>query len=223
MGTPQAPQARDSDGQGRSVLTDPPRGRRGNTRQRIQEIALELFAERGYDKTSLREIAEHLRVTKAALYYHFKTKEDILLSLFRDLMHPLDELIAWGQEQPRTLETKRELLRRYSEALQTAAPLFLFMQQNEAAMRELSIGQIFRERLTALFELLKDEDASLTDQVRCASAMFTMHSTMFGLQAIEGDLTDKRRAALEVAIELVSRTQADNPSATGTNEPPDPA
>jgi len=47
--------------------------------------ALELFAEQGYEKTSLREIAEHLDVTKAALYYHFKTKEEILVSIFEDL------------------------------------------------------------------------------------------------------------------------------------------
>ena len=75
--------------------------RRGNTRQRIQDVALELFAEQGYEKTSLREIAEHLDVTKAALYYHFKTKEDILISLFEDLTRPIDELIDWGREQPR--------------------------------------------------------------------------------------------------------------------------
>src|SRR5580704_12464879 len=50
--------------------------RRGDTRARIQQVALELFAEQGYDKTSLREIAERLDVTKAALYYHFKSKED---------------------------------------------------------------------------------------------------------------------------------------------------
>src|SRR5215469_16465337 len=56
-----------------------PRGEfpRGGTRERIQAIALELFAEQGYEKTSLREIAERLGVTKAALYYHFKSKEDI--------------------------------------------------------------------------------------------------------------------------------------------------
>ena len=41
--------------------------RRGNTRQRIQDVALDLFAEQGYEKTSLREIAEQLDVTKAAL------------------------------------------------------------------------------------------------------------------------------------------------------------
>src|SRR5690606_31787714 len=44
--------------------------RRGDTRQRIQDVALDLFAEQGYEKTSLREIAERLDVTKAALYYH---------------------------------------------------------------------------------------------------------------------------------------------------------
>lgn len=80
---------------------------RGNTRQRIQDVALALFAEQGYEKTSLREIAEHLDVTKAALYYHFKTKEDIIIGIFQDLTRPVDELIAWAQEQPRTLEVRR--------------------------------------------------------------------------------------------------------------------
>src|ERR1700742_3038371 len=54
---------------------------RGSTRERILDIALQLFNEQGYDKTSLREIAERLQVTKAALYYHFERKEDILLQL----------------------------------------------------------------------------------------------------------------------------------------------
>jgi len=43
----------------------------GDTRQRIIDIALELFATRGYAGTSMRDIAAELGVTKAALYYHF--------------------------------------------------------------------------------------------------------------------------------------------------------
>ena len=43
-------------------------------------VALELFAEQRYDKTSLRQIAEHLDVTKPALYYHFNTKEEIVMA-----------------------------------------------------------------------------------------------------------------------------------------------
>ena len=41
------------------------------------DIALDLFIEQGYDKTSLRQIAEQLGHTKAAVYYHFASKDDI--------------------------------------------------------------------------------------------------------------------------------------------------
>ncbi|WP_149831163.1 TetR/AcrR family transcriptional regulator [Streptomyces tailanensis] len=181
------------------------RQRRGNTRQRIQDVALELFAEQGYEKTSLREIAERLGVTKAALYYHFKTKEDILVSLFRDLQRPIDELIEWANAQPRTLDTKREILLRYSEALTDAAPLFRFMQENQGTVRELSVGETFKERMLRMIDTIKEPDAALPDQVRCISALFTMHAGMFILRDIEGDPEDKRKAVLEVAIDLVTQ------------------
>ena len=93
---------------------------RGDTRERIQAIALELFAEQGYEKTSLREIAERLGVTKAALYYHFKTKEDIVASFMEDRAAALQEIVTWAQGQPRTVETRREVLRRYA-ALMTSS------------------------------------------------------------------------------------------------------
>ncbi|MFI6691653.1 TetR/AcrR family transcriptional regulator [Streptomyces sp. NPDC050433] len=181
--------------------------RRGNTRQRIQDVALELFAEQGYERTSLREIAEHLDVTKAALYYHFKTKEDILISLFQDLARPMDELIAWGETQPRTLEVKKEILHRYSVALTAAAPLFRFMQENQAAMRDLSVGETFKSRMLRLMELLKQPEGTMTDRVRCFTAIFTMHAGMFALKDVEGDPEEKQKAILEVATDLLVRSQ----------------
>ena len=69
-------------------------GRRSDTRERIEQVALKLFVGRGYEKTSLREIAERLGVTKAALYYHFNTKEDILGSIFEVVISSVDELVA---------------------------------------------------------------------------------------------------------------------------------
>ncbi|KOU55549.1 TetR family transcriptional regulator [Streptomyces sp. MMG1533] len=179
--------------------------RRGNTRQRIQDIALELFAEQGYEKTSLREIAERLDVTKAALYYHFKTKEEILVSIFEDLAQPIEELIDWGKGQPHTLETKQEIVRRYSDALAGAAPLFRFMQENQATVRELRIGETFKTRMLGMRDILIDPEAELVDQVRCVSAIFTMHAGMFVLQDLEGDPEAKRKAVLEVATGLVTQ------------------
>ncbi|MFK0118620.1 TetR/AcrR family transcriptional regulator [Streptomyces sp. NPDC090994] len=179
--------------------------RRGDTRQRIQDVALELFAEQGYEKTSLREIAERLEVTKAALYYHFKTKEEILVSIFEDLTQPMEELIEWGLEQPRSLETKQEIVRRYSAALSGAAPLFRFMQENQATIRELRIGEMLKSRTLSLKDILVDPEADMTDQVRCVSALFTLHAGMFVLHDLEGDPETKRKAVLEVAIDLITQ------------------
>ncbi|MER7183086.1 TetR/AcrR family transcriptional regulator [Streptomyces hyaluromycini] len=179
--------------------------RRGNTRQRIQDVALELFAEQGYEKTSLREIAERLDVTKAALYYHFKTKEEILVSVFEDLTRPIEDLIEWGKGQPHTLETKQEIVRRYHKALADSEPLFRFMQENQATVRELRIGDTFKDRMRGLRNIIIDPDAALTDQIRCISALFTLHAGMFVMQDVEGDPQQKREAVLEVAVDLVTQ------------------
>jgi AcrR family transcriptional regulator len=61
-----------------------------DTRAEILAVASELFGEQGYDATSLREIAERLGITKAALYYHFPGKDDIL----RALIEPMGDLIG---------------------------------------------------------------------------------------------------------------------------------
>lgn len=182
--------------------TRPPR--RSDTRQRIQDIALELFAEQGYEKTSLREIAERLEVTKAALYYHFKTKEDILVSIFEDLARPMDEVIEWAEGEPPSLETSMEVLRRYSDALDQAAPLFRFLHENQAQVRELRIGEGFKERSITMVRLLTPKDATAVDQVRCSSALFTLHSRIFGRLHLPGDEKEKRAATLAVAMELVA-------------------
>ena len=184
------------------------RQRRGDTRQRIQDVALELFAEQGYEKTSLREIAEHLDVTKAALYYHFKTKEEILVSIFEDLTKPIEDLIEWGRVQPHTLETKQEIVRRYAVALDGATPLFRFMQENQATVRDLRIGERFKERMRGLREIVIDPDSTLVEQVRSLSAIFTLHAGMFAVQDLEGDPEDKRKAVLEVATDMITQAHA---------------
>ncbi|MGW1159810.1 TetR/AcrR family transcriptional regulator [Streptomyces sp. NPDC002513] len=177
----------------------------GSTRQRIQDIALELIAEQGYEKTSLREMAERLGVTKAALYYHFKSKEEIVVSLFRDLTGPIEDLIEWGVRQPHTLDTKRELIRRYSQALADAEPLHRFIQENQVTVRELGIGDIVRDQTRRLHDILLAPSGSLVDHVRCVSALFTLQAGLIAPQSAESDPEKRRRAVLEVAVDLVTQ------------------
>ena len=55
-------------------------------------------------------------MTKAALYYHFRTKEDIVTSLVEDRIRTVDELIAWAETAAPHDENRRELIRRYCAA-----------------------------------------------------------------------------------------------------------
>lgn len=55
--------------------------RENNTKERILEEALKLFAQSGYMGTSMNDIADKLGVTKAALYKHYKSKQEILDSI----------------------------------------------------------------------------------------------------------------------------------------------
>jgi AcrR family transcriptional regulator len=73
-------------------MSRPPGSDGARTRERILDVAQELFTRQGYDKTSLRDIAERLQITKAALYYYFPRKEDILLELHLRL-HTLGETV----------------------------------------------------------------------------------------------------------------------------------
>ena len=73
-------------------MSRPPGSHGAQTRERILEVAQELFTRQGYDKTSLRDIAERLQMTKAALYYYFQRKEEILIALHLRL-HTLGESV----------------------------------------------------------------------------------------------------------------------------------
>ena len=68
--------------------------RRTDTRDRALSVAATLFAEHGYAGTSIRDITEKLGVTKAALYYHFASKEDLLRAIVDEPVGKVREAIA---------------------------------------------------------------------------------------------------------------------------------
>jgi AcrR family transcriptional regulator len=50
-------------------------------KQRILDTAARMFAERGYDATAMQDLAQELGLTRAALYYHYPAKADILRAI----------------------------------------------------------------------------------------------------------------------------------------------
>ena len=63
------------------------------TRQQILETAQRMFAELGYDATSLQMIADEMGLTKAAVYYHFRAKSDILHAIMMPGVERIEALL----------------------------------------------------------------------------------------------------------------------------------
>lgn len=96
-------------------------GRTRDTRQRIEAIALELFATQGVGQTSLQEIADRVGLTKTALYYHFRSKSELVRSVVGDAVEELTTFLTrveHDQEDPgRILEGFFDLCYRHRNVL----------------------------------------------------------------------------------------------------------
>ncbi|GAB4054579.1 TetR/AcrR family transcriptional regulator [Catellatospora paridis] len=76
-------------------------------RERILAAACELFAEQGYDATSVQQVVDRAGVTKGGLYHYFGAKEDLLVEMYRAIfserLTALDTILAQGRDPEWTL------------------------------------------------------------------------------------------------------------------------
>jgi AcrR family transcriptional regulator len=152
-----------------------------STRERILDVALELFIDQGYEGTSLRELAEKLGFTKAALYYHFASKEDILLALhmrIHDVGREGLERLRDGAD----LAAFESVLTTVLDQMLAQRKLFLMHARNQAALEKLHLKphQPEHDDLQARFQqLLADRAVPLQDRVRMAASFGAVLSVLF--------------------------------------------
>jgi AcrR family transcriptional regulator len=157
-----------------------------NTRERILNVSLELFSDQGYDKTSLRQIAERLGITKAAIYYHFASKGDILMALHM-------RLHEYGREALRALGDESvspglwvQLLDQLIDQMLQQRALFIFHERNQAAIEALHQGrnESDHEDLQMRFrQALSNEELPIETRVRMSCAF----GAVMGGLALSGD------------------------------------
>lgn len=177
---------------------------RAHTRDRILAVALALFADKGYEATSMREIAEQLGITKPALYYHFDSKEDIVRSLLADIETQVDALVEWTRAQPAGPDLRRQVLGRWADIMQAhGITAFRFVMANRQVVHEISPD---RSNMVAcmqeLYRLLAGPEASVEEQLRVRIALMSVNMAGMvgaGIDAPEEEiLATARRLALEL-------------------------
>lgn len=121
----------------RAVKTAERTGEPKETRERLLDVALELFSEKGYAETSLREIAAELGVSKAALYYHFESKADIFMALHMRMHAISRRALTEIQGHERDVGRWRSALNQFVEDMLSNRKLFEVHARNHGALEEL--------------------------------------------------------------------------------------
>jgi AcrR family transcriptional regulator len=153
-----------------------------STREKILDVALDLFTDQGFDGTSMREIAERLHISKPAIYHHFASKEDILMALHMR-MHELGRAaLARLTGQTVTLQIWGSLLDELLDQMVAQRKIFLMHERNQAALEKLHRKDHDDEHddmQQRLRQALGDPSLALRDRVRMACSLGAVFGGLF--------------------------------------------
>ncbi|WP_132208287.1 TetR/AcrR family transcriptional regulator [Kribbella steppae] len=178
-----------------------------DTKTEIHRAAVELFSSQGYEKTSLREIAEQVGITKASLYYHYSSKQDLLRAIVGTFLDDISRVLSQVDELPWSPETERELLGAYVDVViehrSTGPTLLRDIAAVLAAFGDDLDRLIAQSRRFQLW--LAGPDPSPADRLRAAAAVETVGAAI----SVELDLgvTDAeiRAVLLDAATAILAR------------------
>ncbi|WP_063059301.1 TetR/AcrR family transcriptional regulator [Nocardia sienata] len=88
-----------------------------DTKRAILDAAVRLFVAKGFEETSLREIADAVGITKPSLYYHFASKLELLVAIVDPLLDDLRALADEVEQMTPDVEGRRTILQTYIRAM----------------------------------------------------------------------------------------------------------
>ncbi len=151
-----------------------------DTKAEIHRAAVDLFSTQGYDKTSLREIAEQVGITKASLYYHYSSKQQLLRAIVGTFLDDLFEVLRLTETMEWSAENEREALGAYVDVViahrATGPTLLRDIAAVLAAFGDDLDELIGRSRRFQLW--LAGPDPTTADRLRAAAAVETIGAAM---------------------------------------------
>lgn len=133
-----------------------------NTRKAIMQAAVQLFSEKGFEKTSIEELARKAGIGKGTIYSYFQTKSDILHAFCEDELDSLHHELATNADQdiPILEQMVRLYMSEFHHITENREFARIFMQQT-AFPRDVDLKHLEHEDnyLKLLFPLLERAQA----------------------------------------------------------------
>ena len=129
------------------------------TRLRILKAALSLFVEQGYERTTFEDVASRIRLTKGAVYWHFKSKPDLLIELVVHMMAIHTDELGRALSDPSSLEELRDhFVERAALIVKTPASRRFFHMMTRldwSAAKFASVRRRLRQLETGIFSVIE--------------------------------------------------------------------
>lgn len=174
---------------------------------RIVGVAVDLFATHGIDATSLQMIADALGITKGAVYYHFKTKHDIVLAVCADSFDTLEAAVAEAETIESVTSRDRALERLVPRIVTLAVEsrsVFSKLRFDPVMVRLMADDARYDDLLTRLDRLLSGDAPDAETRVRTAAAISALAGTPVHHLVAELD-DDALRAHLTTVLQEIVR------------------
>lgn len=168
------------------------------TRSRIVAEALQLIADHGFAATSTREISERLGFTKAALYYHFRTKADLLAALVDPALQDLVDLVA-GATGGSAPSERRRIVERYVELVAAHADLIRVISDDPSVRASDALGPAILQFRRLQPILAGTDDPDVVQRARVRAALGAVHATL-----LRGDPDDDPQLLRDTAVAVAT-------------------
>lgn len=144
---------------------------RQSRRQEIVDAALTHFVQHGYEGTSVGAIADEVGVTKAAVSYHFPSKDDLLAAVAGPLLEELDQLLPADLPSPAWPHGVRQLLDDYLDVLLGHHDLAVWLGGDRAVMVNHGAGRRLRQNHRRMRDALVGGALTTRSQVAASIAL----------------------------------------------------
>jgi AcrR family transcriptional regulator len=180
------------------------------TRSKLIEAAQQLFSTSGYEHATVDDISHAAGYSKGAYYFHFSTKDDILLELLRIWTEGRTAVLPEEPSERLSADELRETLAdffSYADEPQWPGVLLEFwaqaMRNNEVSKRLTQAYAVWRKRITAAFEAAARDGLRVESANDAASVVLAAHDGL-AVPTVIGSPGSRAMTAAELADSVVT-------------------
>ncbi|NKY50033.1 TetR/AcrR family transcriptional regulator [Nocardia vermiculata] len=179
------------------------------TKDAIREAALRLFSTKGFEQTSLREVADAVGITKASLYYHYASKVDLLLAIIEPIFDDMKRVVDEIEGQPHNERRVREVLEHQLRTqLRHRAIAAMCVRDTVAIIN--AIGDIYPDMLDMhrrLCQWLAGADPSAEALLRASAALEVLSTVLWSDELVPDAADDLiEQVLLDSALTVLTGT-----------------